>query len=80
VVAGLFVAEVSNPSMHARIMLKHIGKRYTRSYEFAEFCYFGTFFVGRMIVGHPTVYVTLMCDKVNFLTKIVCAGVMAQSY
>ena len=28
VVMGLFVAEISNPAMHMRIMLKHIGLRY----------------------------------------------------
>ena len=80
VVAGLFIAEVSNPPMHMRIMLKHIGLRYSRAYEIAEFCYFGTFFLGRMVVGHPIVYSTISCDKMNLLGKIVCAGVMAQSY
>lgn len=80
VVAGLFVAEVSNPAMHMRIMLKHIGLRYSRAYEVAEFCYFVSFFIGRIIVGHPVVYNTVMCDKMNILGKIVSLGVMAQSY
>ena len=51
IVAGLFIAEVSNPAMHMRIMLKHIGLRYTRAYEIAEFCYFVMFFIGRMVIG-----------------------------
>lgn len=62
VVAGLFVAEVSNPAMHMRIMLKHIGLRYSRAYEIAEFCYFFMFFLGRMVAGHPVVYYTVTCD------------------
>ena len=62
VVMGLFVAEVSNPAMHCRILLRHLGKRYTKSYEMAEYIYFGTFFVGRIIIGHPVVYVTVVCS------------------
>ena len=62
VVAGLFVAEVSNPAMHMRIMLKHIGLRYARAYEVAEFCYFVLFFIGRMLTGIPVVYYTVTCD------------------
>ena len=76
VVAGLFVAEVSNPAMHMRIMLKHIGLRYARSYEIAEFCYFVMFFVGRIIVGIPVVYSTVACDQMNWLGKFVCLGVL----
>ena len=80
IVMGLFVAEVSNPAMHMRIMLKHIGLRYSQSYEIAEFCYFVSFFVGRMIVGHPVVFMTCWCDKLNLFAKIVSLGVLAQSY
>ena len=77
---GLFVAEVSNPPMHMRIMLKHIGLRYSRSYEVAELCYFTFFFIGRMVIGQPAVYVTMVCEHLNLLAKIVCLGVLAQSF
>ena len=80
VVLGLFVAEVSNPAMHMRILLKHVGLRYSRSYEVAEFIYFGTFFIGRFIMGHPTVYLTVSCQHMNFPAKVVSFGVIAQSY
>ena len=80
IVYGLFVAEVSNPSMHMRIMLKHIGLRYSRSYEVAEFIYFIMFFFGRMVVGQPTVYLTVTCSEMNWLGRLVCLGVLAQSY
>ena len=80
IVAGLFVAEVSNPPMHMRIMLKHIGLRYSRSYEVAELCYFTFFFIGRIIVGLPAVYATIACEHMNWLGKFVCLGVTAQSF
>ena len=77
---GLFVAEVSNPYMHSRIMLKHIGLRYSRSYEVAEFGYFVSFFIGRFLIGLPIVYATLTCGELNLLAKFVCLGVLAQSF
>ena len=56
VVMGLFISEISNPPMHVRILLRHAGKRYTKAYEVAEYLYFGSFFVGRMVIGHWVVY------------------------
>ena len=41
---GLFVAEVSNPIMHVRMVIKHLGKRYTKSYEYCEVTYICKFF------------------------------------
>ena len=77
---GLLVAEVSNPSMHMRIMLKHCGLRYSRAYEVAEFIYFGTFFMGRMVFGHPAVWYTITCDQMNWVGKLASLGVIGQSY
>ena len=62
---GLFVAEVSNPAMHIRIMLRNMGKRYTRAYEVAEYTYFITFFFGRVVIGHPTVYASVTCPLLH---------------
>lgn len=80
VVAGLFVAEVSNPSMHVRTMLRNLGMRYTLIHDVAEVGYFFTFFVGRMIMGHPIVYDTIMCSSTHWLGKLVSLGVLGQSY
>ena len=77
---GLLVAEVSNPAMHMRIMLKHVGLRYSRAYEVAEFCYFVSFFIGRIILGHPVVYLTVSCGSMNFMGKFISVGVLLQSY
>jgi hypothetical protein len=38
-IMGLFVAEISNPAMHFRMVMKHLGKRYTKAYEVAELTY-----------------------------------------
>ena len=80
VVAGLFVAEVSNPPMHVRVMLRNLGLRYTMAYEVAEYCYFVMFFFGRVVMGHPVVYDTITCDSMHLFGKIVSLGVLAQSY
>ena len=80
VVAGLFVAEVSNPAMHVRVMLRNIGKRYTKAYEAAEYTYFVMFFFGRVVFGYPIVWNTVTCSSMNWLARIVSLGVLAQSY
>lgn len=80
VVAGLFVAEVSNPAMHMRVMLRDLGKRYTKAYEVAEYTYFVMFFFGRVIMGHPTVWNTITCHSMHWLAKFVSLGVLGQSY
>ena len=80
VVAGLFIAEVSNPPMHIRVMLRNLGMRYTLSYEVAEICYFSIFFMGRMVFGHSIVYATISCESAHWLGKLVSLGVLLQSY
>ena len=74
---GLFVSEVSNPAMHIRIMLRNLGKRYTRAYEVAEYTYFISFFIGRVIIGHPVIYISLMCLALSKFTKFVSLGICA---
>lgn len=38
-VGALFLTEISNPCMHVRVVLKHLGLRYTKAYETAELSY-----------------------------------------
>jgi hypothetical protein len=40
-VAAMFLSEVSNPPMHFRMVLKHLGLRYSLSYELSEMTYIG---------------------------------------
>lgn len=51
VVGGMFIAEVSNPAMHARVMLRHLGMRYTRAYEFMEISFILLYTFGRILMG-----------------------------
>lgn len=80
VVAGLFVAEVSNPAMHVRTMLRNLGMRYTKIHDTAEIIYFVMFFFGRVLIGHPVVYDTVMCESTPIFAKLVSLGILAQSY
>ena len=77
VVMGTFLAEVSNPAMHGRIMLKFLGLRYSRSYDVTEFFYFVSFFVGRFVIGIPVTYMTVSCTKMNMLARIMFLGIFA---
>ena len=38
-VAAMFLSEVSNPPMHFRMILKHLGLRYSLAYEVSELSY-----------------------------------------
>ena len=79
-VLALFVAEISNPAMNTKNILRAIGKRYTRAYEFAEYSYFVTFFFGRFILGHPALYSTLTCESNSSFSKFAWIVIIAQSY
>ena len=39
VVSATFVLEISNPVMHLRLIIKHLGLRYTKLYEILELSY-----------------------------------------
>ena len=77
---GMLAGEISNPQMHLRVLLKHMGYRYARSYEVAELLYFGTYIVGRM-VGMQVLWVYVAtCASQNIITKAVITVAMLQSY
>ena len=51
IVGGMFIAEVSNPAMHFRVMLKHLGLRYSKAYETSEIIFITLYTFGRIILG-----------------------------
>jgi len=51
VVGGMFIAEVSNPAMHVRVMLKLLGLRYSKAYESCEIAMILLYTFGRIILG-----------------------------
>lgn len=51
VVGGMFIAEASNPPMHLRVILKHLGLRYSKAYEFFEISFILLYTFGRIFMG-----------------------------
>ena len=49
---AFFAAEVSHPAMSAKLILKLIGRRYTKAYELAEILFMSLYMVARMGVGN----------------------------
>lgn len=76
-VLGIFVTTSSNPLCHARKILRNLGKRYTRTYELVEYSCFIAFFICRVIIGHPALYVGLKCPALNNFGKFVAIGILA---
>ena len=76
----LFMAEVSCPAMHMRVILRNLGKRYTLAYELSEYAYFISFFVGRVIMGHPVVYSMVTCQHMCTFNKFAAVGILLLSY
>lgn len=72
-IAGLYVTEISNPIMHFRMMVKHLGKRNTKLYEVAELSYILLYIYGRIIIGTTVAIKTTTCAENNMLTRIAAA-------
>jgi hypothetical protein len=73
---AVFVGEVSNPIMHVRMILKHMGLRHTKAYEVAELAYIMLFIYGRVLLGTPVLIKTVMCSHNNILIKLSGASVL----
>ena len=78
-VGSVFVAEISNPSMHTRNMLRLVGYRYTKAYETAEWSYMILYIFGRTFLGLPVLYRTWMCDTNHIIVKLMGTGLVMQS-
>lgn len=74
------VGEISNPAMHLRIIVKYLGLRYTRLYEFLEITYFLTFLFGRQLFLHPVIYNTWVCEEIFLTGKILATIILLQSW
>ena len=67
----LFYAEVSNGTMHSRVILKNIGLRYTKLYEVLEILYMSTYVIARG-VGLPfhCMVITFTASNVSLYEKV----------
>mmetsp|Transcript_9578 Transcript_9578/g.7274 ORF Transcript_9578/g.7274 Transcript_9578/m.7274 type:complete len:118 (+) Transcript_9578:463-816(+) len=66
--------------MHSRIIVKHLGLRYTKLYETLEILYIGLYFYGRVVLGTGIVYRTVTCAANDVMIKFICIGITLQSY
>ncbi|CDW79729.1 UNKNOWN [Stylonychia lemnae] len=78
-IAALFTAEISNPAMHVRMVLKHLNLRYSKAYECAELSYIMLYIYGRMILGVPVLIKTIACDANPLIQKFFGSGLILQS-
>jgi len=79
VVGGMFIAEVSNPPMHIRVILKHLGLRHTKAYESCEISFILLYTFGRLLMGVFQVWSTCSCEPAHFLVKGAAVGLLLQS-
>uniref|UniRef100_A0A7S3CUH1 TLC domain-containing protein n=1 Tax=Strombidium rassoulzadegani TaxID=1082188 RepID=A0A7S3CUH1_9SPIT len=79
ILQGMFIGEVSNTFMHARVILKHYGLRYTKAYELMEICFILLYIFGRMIIGPFSVYNTCICKQNPLATKLASVALTLQS-
>jgi len=79
VVGGMFIAEVSNPPMHVRIMLKHLGLRYSKAYESMEITFILLYSFGRIFLGSYQVWSVQQCEAMGIIPKFASLALMAQS-
>ena len=76
---ALFVAEISNPCMNLKHILKLSGRRHTKIYEFAEVAFILFYIYGRMIAAIPIGYRNIMCEHNHLLFKVSQCGILGQS-
>lgn len=57
-IVGLYLSEISNPSMHLRIILRNLGLRHTKLYNRLEMSYIGLYIYGRAYIGAPHIFKT----------------------
>lgn len=76
----MFIGEISNPSMHLSAMLKHVGLRYSKLYEFCEISFAFLYCAGRVFWGSVQLYRICTCESSHIILKISTAALALQSY
>jgi len=72
--------EVSNPSMHLRMIIKYCGFRYTLLYEFLEIQYIVFYMIGRLLMGTIAEFRILICPEFNYIIYLSAIGLALFSY
>ena len=79
VVSGMFIGEVSNPPMHFRVVLKHLGLRYSKCYDICEIWFIVMYTYGRILIGISLAWDICACESVNDAVKFATIIMMIQS-
>jgi hypothetical protein len=80
ILGGMFISEVSNPVMHARLIVRSLGLRHTKIYESCEFIYIFLYIYYRLFKGIFVVYNTVSTPNGHPIVKAIAIGVAIQSY
>jgi len=76
IVVGMYIAELSNPFMHIRCILRSYGLRYSKSYEAMEIIFMVLYIYGRLILGPYIVWTTLSCSQNHFIVRLASLGLL----
>jgi len=76
---GLLVADVSNPIMHTRLIVRNFGLKHTKLYLYMDVVYMIIYVVARSAFGAMATYWTVFCKGNLFIVKISAFIVWGQS-
>lgn len=77
--AAMFIAEVSNPAMHVRVILKHVGLRYTKIYELFELTFIFLYIFVRLLLGFYIVWEMIQCSSLDLTVRISAVVILIQT-
>jgi hypothetical protein len=80
ILGGMFIGEISNPSMHLSAMLKHLGLRYSKVYELCEISFAFLYILGRVFMGSVQLYRIITCENSHLILKFSTSALALQSY
>ena len=75
----VFFGEVSNAPMHVSVILKQLGLRHTKMYEFTEILFMLLYVVCRVIGGAFRIRMLLSCPSYHFIMKFGAVGLLVQT-
>lgn len=76
---GLLVADVSNPIMHLRLIIRNYGLKHTKLYLYCDLIYMVIYVVARSFFGFMACSWTVFCKGNLFIVKISAMFVWGQS-
>ena len=79
-IRSMIAAEISNPAMHMRMILKAYNLKFTKLYLLLEVYYLSSYVIARMCFGLTVVLYTLFCMENLCIIKIAGGMVWFQSF